>query len=319
MHKTQVFVAGYGDHFRTRLTHTIEVARVAKGIAASLGLNPDLAEAVALAHDLGHPPFGHAGEEALSVAMQNYGGFEHNAQAIRVVSELECQYIRHDGLNLTWETLEGVAKHNGPFPGEVPHVLDVYNRKHDLALHRRAAGEAQAAASADDVAYICHDLQDGLAAGMFTLDQVKELPIAGPLLKKILSSNPAADHGRIAQTMLRALFKRLTRDIIDWSHEALADAGPSTPDDIRECDRDLVGISEGTARQLGDVREFLKQNMYRTGKQAEGRDQALAVIGELFSGYMDDPARLPSGWRDRAEAAADDAGRARVLADMCRA
>lgn len=316
MHKTQVFVAPEGDHFRTRLTHTIEVSRVAKAIATALGLNTDLADAVALAHDLGHPPFGHAGEEALAEAMDGYGGFEHNAQAIRIVTQLERQYIEHDGLNLTRETLEGIAKHNGPVSGEVPFALAEYSRKQDLELHLRAAGEAQAAAAADDVAYVCHDLQDGLAAGMLSIADLRELPLAGPVLRRLQSNYPAADPNRIVQAMLRAVFRDLTSDIVLTSRDNLREAAPKSVDDIRNCDRNLIGFSSGTASSLAEIRQFLWANMYRTGNVERERQAGIGTVKSLFSAFMNDVGLLPPDWQLRAKEAGTDAERARVLADF---
>lgn len=316
MHKTQVFVAPEGDHFRTRLTHTIEVSRVAKAIATALGLNADLADAVALAHDLGHPPFGHAGEEALAEVMRDHGGFEHNAQAIRIVTELERQYIEHDGLNLSRETLEGIAKHNGPVSGEVPFALVEYNSKQDLELHLRAAGEAQAAAAADDVAYVCHDLQDGLAAGMLGIADLKDLPLAGPILRRLRSDYPAADPDRILQSMLRAVFRDLTSDIVRTSRDNLREAAPETVDDIRRCDRNLIGFSSGTAASLAEIRKFLWANMYRTGNVERERQAGIGTVKSLFSAFMNDVGLLPPDWQLRAKGTGSDAGRARVLADF---
>ena len=316
MHKTQVFVAPDGDHFRTRLTHTIEVSRVAKAIATALGLNADLADAVALAHDLGHPPFGHAGEEGLAEAMSDYGGFEHNAQAIRIVTQLERQYIEHDGLNLTRETLEGIAKHNGPVSGEVPFALAEYNSKQDLELHLRAAGEAQAAAAADDVAYVCHDLQDGLAAGMLRISDLQDLPLAGPILHRLRSGYPEAEPDRIVQAMLREVFRELTSDIISTSRDNLTAAAPRTADDIRSCGRNLIGFSSDTADSLTEIRRFLWANMYRTGNVERERQAGNRTVRSLFSAFMNDVGLLPPDWQLRAEEAGTDAERARVLADF---
>ena len=316
MHKTQVFVAPDGDHFRTRLTHTIEVSRVAKSLATTLCLNADLADAVALAHDLGHPPFGHAGEEALSEVMRDYGGFEHNAQAIRIVTELERQYIGHDGLNLTRETLEGIAKHNGPVSGEVPFALAEYNRKQDLALDLRAGAEAQVAALADDVAYVCHDLQDGLAAGMLTLAEIGELPIAGPILHKLNSKHFGAEQDRIAQSMLRALFKSLTLDIIRTSRSNFEGLKPQTVDDIRTCGRNVVGFSDETIASLSKVRQFLREKMYRTGSIEVQRQKGKKIVQTLFSEFMNDIGLLPPAWQRWMSDAGTDAEKARVLADF---
>ena len=316
MHKTQVFVAPEGDHFRTRLTHTIEVSRVAKAIATSLGLNADLADAVALAHDLGHPPFGHAGEEALAEVMSDYGGFEHNAQAIRIVTKLERQYIEHDGLNLTRETLEGIAKHNGPILDDMPFALAEYNGEQDLELHLRAAGEAQVAAAADDVAYVCHDLQDGLAAGMLEIAELQELPLAGPVLRRLRSSYPTTGLDRIVQAMLRELFRDLTSDIVRTSRDNLREVAPRTVDDIRNCDRELIGFSPGTDASLTTIRRFLRRNMYRAGIVMQKRQEGIGIVKSLFSALMNDDGLLPADWQFRAKETGTESERARVLADF---
>ncbi len=316
MHKTQVFVSPDGDHFRTRLTHTIEVARVARSLAAALRLDVDLAESVALAHDLGHPPFGHSGEEALSELMREFGGFEHNAQAIRIVTKLERQYIDHDGLNLTWHTLEGIAKHNGPVSGAIPFALAEYNRIQDLNLELRAAGEAQAAAAADDVAYICHDLQDGIAAGMFELDDIATLPIAGPILIKVMAENPGVEDDRVITTLLRGIFKSLTSDIIRNSEQNLFELAPGSADDIRSHDRNIIGFSGEIRTSLAEIRRFLKENMYRTGDVEMERQRGKTVINSLFARLMNDIDLLPSDWRAEADSASTDARKARVLADF---
>ncbi len=316
MHKTQVFVAPDGDHVRTRLTHTIEVSRVARSIANALSLDPDLADAVALAHDLGHPPFGHAGEEALSELMEEYGGFEHNAQAIRIVTSLERQYIEHDGLNLTWETLEGIAKHNGPIVGDVPFALSEYNRCHDLALSQRASAEAQVAAAADDVAYICHDLQDGLRAGMFSLDEICPLPVVGPVLDGLESAHPRADTERVAQTMLRRIFKILVNDIILSTQQRLLELAPESAEDVRQHDRNVVGPSEETRAMLDEIRNFLRVRMYRSGDVELERQHGQEVVCDLFCHLMEETDLLPPDWRLQANRAGNTSDKARVLADF---
>ncbi|MGB8622597.1 MAG: dNTP triphosphohydrolase, partial [Paracoccaceae bacterium] len=221
MHKTQVFVVHEGDSFRTRLTHSIEVAQVARTIAGTLGLNGELTEAVALAHDLGHTPFGHTGEDALSAAMAPFGGFDHNAQAIRIVTRLERHYAGFDGLNLTWETLEGIAKHNGPVTGELPYALAEYDALHDLELHTHAGAEAQVAALSDDIAYNNHDLHDGLRAGLFTDDDLAELPILSECYATVDAVWPGLDAKRRRHEALRRFFGVMVEDVIGVARDAL--------------------------------------------------------------------------------------------------
>src|SRR6056300_1149194 len=224
-HKTQVFVEHEGDYFRTRLTHSIEVAQVARTIAGELGLNHELAEAVALAHDLGHTPFGHTGEDALNELMAPYGGFDHNAQALKIVTDLERHYAEFDGLNLTWETLEGIAKHNGPVVGELPHALAQYNEKHDLELHTFASCEAQVAAIADDIAYNNHDLHDGLRAGLFSQEDIAKLPIVSEAYTEVDRLYPGLDPYRRRHEALRRVFGAMVEDVLTTSQRNLQDSG----------------------------------------------------------------------------------------------
>ncbi len=316
MHKTQVFVAPDGDHFRTRLTHTIEVSRVARALAAQLGLNADLADAIALAHDLGHPPFGHAGEDALAREMEAYGGFEHNAQAIRIVTRLERSYIGYDGLNLTFETLEGMAKHNGPVPGPVPFALAELHATHHLDLRSQATAEAQAAGAADDIAYICHDVQDGIRAGMFSLKDIGDLQIAGPASRRVTTGNPDAGHGRIVQTIVRDVFSALMQDVITVSRRNLETLAPESAGDIKRHDCEIIGFSPGTAAAIVEIKGFLRDNMYRTGKVEHERRKGEEIVSALFHLYLNRVELLPGEWRADACQSGDDLHRARVVADF---
>ncbi len=316
MHKTQVFVAPDGDHFRTRLTHTIEVSRVARSLAAQLGLNADLADAIALAHDLGHPPFGHAGEDALAREMEAFGGFEHNAQAIRIVTRLERSYIGYDGLNLTFETLEGMAKHNGPVPGPVPFALAELDSTHHLDLRSQATAEAQAAGAADDIAYICHDLQDGIRARMFCLEDIGHLSIAGPAARRVSAGNPDAGHGRVVQTIVRDVFSELMQDVIGNSRRNLELLAPGSAVDIKRHEREVVGFSPAVAAAIVEIKGFLRDYMYRTGKVEHERRQGERIVSELFQRYLDDVEMLPGEWNRDAGLADDDMHRARVVADF---
>ena len=314
MHKTQVFVSPDGDHFRTRLTHTIEVARVARALAAILRLNLDLAEAVALAHDLGHPPFGHAGEEALKELMSEHGGFEHNAQAIRIVAELERSYFGYNGLNLTWETLEGIAKHNGPLTGEIPQAVGRLDREFDLRLASHASAEAQVAAIADDIAYNCHDLQDGMRAACFALEDIEALPLVRNAFRKVGESKRESDPDRFSQAVLRAVFKALVNDAASETGARIKTIRPASADDIRECGSTVAGFSGKTASELAEVRIFLRQRMYRSASMEKARSAAQQIVRDLFRHYMEKPGLLPAGW-GAAEARAADSQTARFVGD----
>jgi len=295
-HKTQVFVEHEGDHFRTRLTHSLEVAQVARTIAGALGLSDELTEAVALAHDLGHTPFGHTGEEALNAIMAPHGGFDHNAQAIRVVTSLERHYARWDGLNLTWETLEGIAKHNGPVKGDLPWALAEYNARHDLELHTHSGAEAQAAALSDDIAYNCHDLHDGLRAGLFTTDELEELPLLNECFKGVDGLYPDLDHYRRRHEALRRFFGLLVEDAVTFSRKNLEELSPTSAADIRQAGRPMIMFSGEVFADLEAIRDFLFHRMYRAPEVVEMRERMARVVGDLFPTFMASPELLPEQW-----------------------
>ena len=313
-HKTQVFVEHEGDYFRTRLTHSIEVGQVARTISGVLGLNAELTEAVALAHDLGHTPFGHTGEDALAAAMAPYGGFDHNAQAIRIVTNLERHYADFNGLNLSWETLEGLAKHNGPVLGKVPLALAEYNARHDLELASYASAEAQVAAISDDIAYNNHDLDDGLRAGLFNETQIRELPIIGACYDRVDALYPELDFIRRRHEALRRVFGVMVEDVIAESQRLLAAAAPRSVQDIRAADQQLIRFSAGMFEDLKVIRAFFFKHMYRHWKVRRMRRKAALIVTEMFDIFYEDPGMLPDGWQDWARAG-DDAKRARVIAD----
>ena len=242
-HKTQVFVAHEGDHFRTRLSHTIEVAQVARTIAKTLNLNSELTEAIALAHDLGHPPFAHVGEDILKMKMKNYGGFDHNAQAIKIVTSLEKNYAEFDGLNLTWETLEGIAKHNGPLINPIPYTLNNYTQKHDLELKTHASAEAQVAAISDDIAYNNHDLDDGLRANLFTENDIFGLPIVGECFSLVDVKYPNLDPIRRRNEALRRIFSAMVEDVITYSLYLIKGTPLYSSRDVRELGSQLIQFS----------------------------------------------------------------------------
>jgi dGTPase len=297
-HKTQVFVEHEGDYFRTRLTHSIEVAQVARTIAGALGLNGELTEAVALAHDLGHPPFGHAGEDVLHEMMAPYGGFDHNAQAIKIVTDLERHYAQFDGLNLTWECLEGIAKHNGPVLGNLPFALAEYDATHDLELHTHASAEAQVAALSDDIAYNNHDLHDGLRAGLFTDADIMALPIVGQAYAEVDKAYPDLETDRRRHEALRCVFGVMVSDVITTSAAILAESGAKSARDIRHLGYPVIRFSDAVFASLGEIREFLFTRMYRAPSVMKKREEVTLVIRELFPLFLNDPSQLPENWQD---------------------
>jgi len=310
-HKTQVFVFHEGDHYRTRLTHTLEVQQLARSIARALGLDEDLAEALALAHDLGHPPFGHAGERALDACMRAFGGFDHNAQSLRVVTALERRYAEFDGLNLTWDTLEGLVKHNGPLTDAqghpvghyrdrgLPHAIADYVARHDLELSSFASGEAQAAAIADDIAYDAHDIDDGLRAGLFTLDDISDNPLCGGIVREIRARYPALDPARVAHELVRRLITWMVEDVIAESGRRLASANPAGVDAIRHARAPMIGFSDAMAEAEKTIKDFLYPRMYRHRRIMSVMEQAEDVVRELFDHYMAHADALPPEWRAR--------------------
>ncbi|GGL74556.1 deoxyguanosinetriphosphate triphosphohydrolase [Wenxinia marina] len=314
-HKTQVFVEHEGDYFRTRLTHSIEVAQVARTVAAALDLNVELTEAVALAHDLGHPPFGHTGEEALNDLMAPHGGFDHNAQAIRIVTSLERHYAEFDGLNLTWETLEGIAKHNGPVPAPYPYALADYNARHDLELPTHASAEAQVAALSDDIAYSHHDLHDGLRAELFSTDELAELPVLRDCFAEVDRAYPGLNYYRRRHEALRRFFGILVEDVIGLARRTLADEGPRSAQEVRHAGRMMVRFSDDLWADLKVIRRFLFHRMYRHPRVVEMRAEVTQVISDLFPLFMADPSNLPRQWRKDVAEAADDTALARIVAD----
>jgi len=323
-HKTQVFVEHEGDYYRTRLTHTIEVAQVARTIAGVLGLNTDLAEAVALAHDLGHTPFGHTGEDAMERLMAPYGGFDHNAQALRIVTKLERHYADFDGLNLSWETLEGIAKHNGPVTGEnadkkhdgpLPYALAEVNDQWDLELDTHASAEAQVAAIADDVAYSHHDLHDGLRSGLFTEDDLMELPVTGPAFEEVDQLYPGLEKMRRRHEALRRVFGRMVEDVIAVAQNRLTAAQPQSVDDIRHMGTTIIRFSKPLYQELKAVRSFLFHRMYRAPSVMAVRAEVTKMIDDLFPLFLAQPGLLPPEWQADVQAARNETDLARTVAD----
>jgi dGTPase len=308
-HKTQVFVYHEGDHYRTRLTHTIEVSQIARALARSLGLDEDLAEALALSHDLGHTPFGHTGEDALDACMRAYGGFDHNAQALRVVTRLERRYAAHDGLNLAWETLEGLVKHNGPlldpegrpaarYAGRgVPLAILEYDSRHDLALATHASAEAQAAALADDIAYDAHDLDDGLRAGLFTVETLAAVPFLAGLLDGIDARYPGLELSRRIHELTRRVITRLVEDAVGESARRIAALAPESAEAVRRAGAPVVAFSEPMRAAEASIKDFLYPHMYRHPDVMRVRARADEVLRDLFRRFTTRPADMPEEWR----------------------
>jgi dGTPase len=318
MHKTQVFVTHEGDHYRTRLTHSLEVAQIARTIARVLGLDEDLAEALALAHDLGHTPFGHAGEEALNAEMAPYGGFSHNEQTLRILTRLEHGYADFNGLNLTWETLEGTVKHNGPLLGPdierpVPLSIAEYDRCHPLELDSFPGPEAQIAALSDDVAYNNHDIDDGLRAGLFAVADLKEVPLVGAVFAEITHAHPRLDESRLVRESIRRLIDRMVRDLLDETRRRLAQSGVKSADDIRRLGRPVVGFSETMRNHDRALKRFLFERMYRHYRVNRMSSKARRVLRELYQLFLAEPECLPGEWR--VLAGGGEAERARLVAD----
>jgi dGTPase len=318
--KTQVFVAHEGDHYRTRLTHSLEVSQIARTVSRVLGLDEDLAEVLALAHDIGHPPFGHAGETALDSLMEKYDGFDHNAQALRVLTKLERRFPKFDGLNLTWETLEGVIKHNGPLVtkekplDKLPAAFRDYEALQSLGLDTFAGPEAQVAALADDIAYNNHDIEDGLRAGLFEIDELMEIPLTGDVFRAVTSDYPDLDRHRLIAEAVRRLIGIWTKDLTAEFTRRVAEEKPKSVEEVRALKRPIAAFSDEIDAKQKPLREFLFQRMYRHNKVNRMMSQARRIVRELFGLFIAEPETLPSPWRERARDA-DAVKRARVVCD----
>jgi len=318
-YKTQVFVNHEGDFFRTRLTHSLEVSQIARSIAQNLSLNQYLAETLALAHDMGHTPFGHAGEFELEDLMTPYGGFDHNAQSLRVVTHLEHRYAEFDGLNLTWETLEGVVKHNGPMTGfdgakPLPWAIVEYAQDQDLELSTYASAEAQVAAVADDVAYNNHDIDDGLRAGLFTIADIRSVDFVGRTFAAVEKRYPDLDFSRTVHEVVRRTIGLMVEDILSETRTRLADVAPRSVDDVRGCDHAVVGFSDAMAQNDRELKAFLFPNMYRHYKLNRMTSKARRVVRDLFELFLREPGTLPTQWQVGAEVPGSPET-ARVVAD----
>jgi len=316
-HKTQVFVQHEGDYYRTRLTHSLEVAQIARSVARVLAVDEDLAETVALAHDLGHTPFGHAGEEALNAATEAFGGFDHNAHALKLVTQLEHRYAAFDGLNLTWETLEGMVKHNGPITAQkktIPGPIASFNAKWPLDLATWPGLEAQIAAMADDIAYINHDIDDGLRAELFTIADLREAPIVGPQVGEIVSEYGDLELGRMIGEIVRQLMSTLIVDLISETRHRLDADAPRSVADIRAGNRAVAAFSDVLALQVRALKEFMFMRMYRHPHVMGSMNRAKDVVTALFEAFSSDPAKLPPDWT-KACGAPNDGRTASVVRD----
>lgn len=320
MHKTQVFVYHEGDYFRTRLTHSLEVAQIARTLARSLGLDEDLAEALALAHDLGHPPFGHAGEEVLQDCMADFGGFDHNAYSLRHITELEQRYADFDGLNLTWETLEGIVKHNGPLVTgattliDLPEAITSFNAKWDLELKHYASVEAQVAALADDIAYNNHDLDDGLRAGLFTFEAIESLSILEPFAREVKGKYPGLTGKRLRHETIRRLFSYMVGDLLAETRKRIEKIRPDSATAVRALDGPLVAFSADFKKADRELRDFLFHNMYRHFRVNRSISKAKRVVSDLFQLFLTEPGVLPSDWQASCEGPGTEVT-ARVVCD----
>jgi dGTPase len=327
-YKTQVFVFHEGDHYRTRLTHTLEVAQIARALARQLGLDEDLTETLALAHDLGHPPFGHAGERALDACLQAHGGFDHNAQTLRVVTSLEHRYPGFDGLNLTWESLEGIVKHNGPLTERsgaavgryrehgIPSGISEYTGTFDLELWSFASLEAQVAAIADDIAYDAHDIDDGLRAGLFGVDDLKVMPLTAEMIADIARHYPGLDDIRRGAELVRELISYLIGAVVLEARRRLELAQPKSADEVRNHGEVLIAFPAATAQAEAEIKTFLKQRMYRHPRVMRVMGEAEQILFDLFARYQTKPADLPAEWLPHGGDTETETGRARRIGNF---
>lgn len=323
-HKTQVFVYHEGDHYRTRLTHSLEVAQIARTISRVLGLNEDLAEALALAHDLGHPPFGHAGEEALNACMVDLGGFDHNEQTFRVLTTLERRYALFDGLNLTWEMLEGIVKHNGPLRGiragarniaqGVPQTIADFDRDWSLELDGFASAEAQVAALADDIAYNNHDIDDGLRAGLFAIEDLRDVPLAGPVFAEVAGLYPGLETTRLIHESVRRMINVMVSDVLTESQRRIGAGALHSVADVRAQKEPVIAFTAAMRGHDIGLKRFLFERMYRHERINRTMARAKTVVSDLFRLHLDEPDLLPPEW-SREAASADRRQRARLVAD----
>jgi len=320
-YKTQVFVNHEGDHYRTRLTHSLEVAQLARSISRVLTLDEDVAEALALAHDLGHTPFGHAGEDALEAAMEKFGGFDHNAQALRILTSLEQRYAGYDGLNLSWEVLEGITKHNGPLTGAkhsktLPWAIAEYQEIQDLRLDSYPSLEAQVAAIADDIAYNNHDMEDGIRAGLFTLDDLREIALMNTVINAVDKAHPQLEEKRRVHEVIRRIINRLVSDVIKNTEHNLAVDNIESIEDVRDAGRLLVCFSEEMEVNHKQLKAFLMTHMYRHPNVNMASSKARRVVSELFTFFHEEPECLPLEWSNALKKCDNKTSQARLISDF---
>ncbi len=318
--KTQVFVVHMGDYYRTRLTHSLEVAQIARSIARTLGLDEDMAEAVALAHDLGHPPFGHAGEDALQECMAPYGGFNHNDQALRILTQLERRYADFDGLNLSWETLEGVVKHNGPLlplaeGKQLPHTINGFQSYMNLELGTFASAEAQVAALSDDIAYNNHDIDDGLRAGLFNFDDIRDLPIIGEIIEKLMVQYPKLAKTRLIFEAVRRMIDVMVKDLVLESQDRLSRLNPQSASDVRHAKTAVIAFSSGMQQNIKQLRAFLMERVYRHYTVNRMTSKARKVVTDLFNRFLAEPETLPTDWYNMIRDQSSSHLQARIICD----
>ena len=304
-HKTQVFVQHEGDYYRTRLTHSLEVAQIARSLARVLALDEDLAEALALAHDLGHTPFGHAGEEALNAATVEIGGFDHNAHALRLVTKLEHRYADFDGLNLTWETLEGLVKHNGPLASPLAGPIASFDKRWPLDVRNWSSLEAQVAALSDDIAYVNHDIDDGLRAELFTIDDLATAPLAGEAVRGVRDRYGALELGRFIGELVRTLMSTLVDDVLNETRQRIGAAKIGTPLAVRSHSGALAAFSPRLSDEVIALKRFLFAHMYRHPRVMVPMGRAQALVGELFKAFSTDPKLLPADWAKQCGSSGD--------------
>ena len=319
-YKTQVFVYHEGDHYRTRLTHSLEVAQIARSLARALNVNEDIAEALALAHDLGHPPFGHAGEEALQEVMKPFGGFDHNGHALRIVTKLEARYADFNGLNLSWETLEGLAKHNGPLISDsndfktLPWAIAEYNSKQDLELHSQPGIEAQIAALSDDIAYNTHDIDDGLRAKFFSVNDLINQPVVGPLIKEVYEKYPGLEQSRLIHETTRRMINQMVNDLLLETKCRLKKLKPKNALEIRSNKNSIVSMSKEMKKSNEILKTFLLRKMYRHHRINRMTNKAKQVIQDLFNLFLSNSEFMPMDWQKKVERI-NETSKARIVTD----
>ncbi len=324
-YKTQVFVYHQGDHYRTRLTHTLEVAQITRALARALMVNEDLAEAIALAHDLGHPPFAHSGEETLQACMADVGGFDHNDQSLRVLTFIERKYPAFFGLNLSWETLEGVVKHNGPLVAKgqtatdagLPVTITETDKESDWRLDTFASIEAQVAAIADDIAYNSHDVEDGLRAGLFTLEDIQDVTLIRDIIATAKKTYPDLSDTLLAYETIREMIGAMVNDVLAETQSRIQELAPASPEDIRMADKQMVAFSADMLEKVNELRQFLWSRMYKHHTVCRSMHKYSQIVADLYHSFMDDSSLLPNKWQERIRDEGDgsDIGKARIVAD----